>query len=489
MGHSNLKDHDFKKGKFITPFNSIHGLNTEVSWFHERLPEYLWLGLIIHAHGRQQGLAEGKYIIDQLINLIPKLKAPRLSDVFNLSENLQYEYFSFVAEHIGTTVLAPLTVIFPYIYNRPFSITFNVPGLSTQERLATINEVLKKTSGHQEHLSTDIRFLVIYPLIATGQLRFTEETSHSMELIKQYPILSHDNEIMRMARPAVRSLELVTISALDSDIHNQRYLDYFWEGVSKMTECDTFYLEFDEPDLVTEDFCQKIKDILDYYVGIFSSIKSTDIKMITLLGIATYSYKLVMEIFDNRLTNSILGRMASRVIIENYIEMKYLLKHESEHEDIWIDYQYYGIGQYKLINKRYDEKSKQSKEKLDTQFPQKLIEILVNEYRDEEFIDMDTSYFDRTSIRDKAIDVDERELFGLLYDYDSAYMHGLWGAIRESSLLKCNSPGHHFHCVPDIECIQNLTSVWEDCKNTMKKMLLTLKSVYGLPEHFEIEDL
>lgn len=42
---------------------------------------------------------------------------------------------------------------------------------------------------------------------------------------------------------------------------------------------------------------------------------------------------------------------------------------------------------------------------------------------------MDTTYFDKKKIREKAIDVDEKDLFGLYYDYDSAFEHGLWGAI------------------------------------------------------------
>ena len=45
---------------------------------------------------------------------------------------------------------------------------------------------------------------------------------------------------------------------------------------------------------------------------------------------------------------------------------------------------------------------------------------------------MDTKYFDKQNIRLKAESVDEKNLFGLYYDYDSSFEHGLWGAIRES---------------------------------------------------------
>ena len=99
----------------------------------------------------------------------------------------------------------------------------------------------------------------------------------------------------------------------------------------------------------------------------------------------------------------------------------------------------------------------------------------------EEFINMDTSYFDKKNIRDKAMAVDEKELFGLYYDYDSHFEHGLWGAIRESALISCNSPAHQFHCVPDALVAQSLPSVWHDCKFVMGKILAFLDEQFSIP--------
>jgi hypothetical protein len=100
---------------------------------------------------------------------------------------------------------------------------------------------------------------------------------------------------------------------------------------------------------------------------------------------------------------------------------------------------------------------------------------------DERYLDMDTSYFDKQNIREKAIAVGEKELYGLYYDYDSSYEHGLWGAIRESSLLKCDSPAHQYHCVPDYENKQNMKDVWPDCVMVMNKITLLLNELYSIP--------
>ena len=103
-------------------------------------------------------------------------------------------------------------------------------------------------------------------------------------------------------------------------------------------------------------------------------------------------------------------------------------------------------------------------------------------------LDMDTRYFGNKSIRDKAIEVDEKDLYDYYYDYDSAFEHGLWGAIRESSMLKCNNASHMYHCIADIQDQQKLPSVWYDCKMIYRKITDVLVSVYGLPEYLAFHE-
>ncbi len=131
--------------------------------------------------------------------------------------------------------------------------------------------------------------------------------------------------------------------------------------------------------------------------------------MLVLLGIAIYSYKRLREVVEHKLFNSISGRGSVRVLIENYIMMKYLVKIEAQHENIWSEYQFYGIGQYKLIVARYREQEQDLK---NSHVDYKYIEALVNEFVIEETIDMDTKYFDKQNIRSKAEIVGEKSYMG-----------------------------------------------------------------------------
>lgn len=333
---------------------------------------------------------------------------------------------------------------------------------------------MKKSYFHQSEFATDIRFLILYFSLLKGKFNLP---ANELELILEYPQLDHSNEKMRMIRPTIRSMEMLipNLGILDVD-----FLEDFWGRLSRMSDCDLWYINF--PCNTQEDskrYIEFLHEIFQYLSSCFTAITPLDKKMLVLLGIATYSYKRLKEVAEHDLYNSIAGRSALRTIIENFIIMKYLIKNEGTQEDIWDKFQYYGIGLYKVVLARSREVEKDLS---NSHIDYKYLEMLVNEYIDEKFLDMDTSYFDKHNIREKSISVGEKDLYGLYYDYDSSFEHGLWGAIRESSLLKCDSPAHQFHCVPDYDDKQNLKDVWPDCVMVMNKIITLLNELYSIPE-------
>ncbi len=481
MEHSKLSDHKFKKGKFITPINEIMSeLGKEESWYYGRLPEYIWLALILDYYGRKDGLAKCYVIIKKLHQLAPRLTTPRLSKILELDNEVQQEFYGFILNTISPDVMVSLTAIFTYSKYPCFSSYFCIPSSLVDDRIKKISAVMEKTSDHQTHFSTDIRFVVLYFELLSDRLHMPKEI---LDLILEYPRLSHADEKMKMIRPTIRSSEMVQMAI---EPYNENYLNLFWEEVSRMSDCELFYVDMadDIPD--TQEYVAHIKAVLSYYSELLTITRPLDNKMLVLLAIATYSYKRILELVEHKLFHTISGRSIARGLIENYIMMKYLLKEEGNHKDIWTEYQYYGIGQYKLIVERIKESGK---ELTDSHVQVKYMDILVNEYKNKEFIDMDTTYFDKKNVREKAISVDEKELFGFYYDYDSAFEHGLWGAIRESSLIKCSSPAHQYHCVPDIENKQILKSVWKDSFDIMDKILAILEDNYGCPAHLKMEGI
>ena len=475
MQRSKLSDHVFKKGKFITPFNSIpfmKEIEDEKSWAYGRMPEYLWMGLILKYYGREVGLQKLYFIIEELHKLAPEICTARMSEILNLKSDVQESLYDYMLTNISKVVLSPLTIFLTESKASVFISYFYCPEESIQERCDTLIDTMNGIMGHQTNESTDIRFVALYFTLISGRVHLQRD---QVELFIEYPHLSHSDERMRMIRPNVRALELLLLELEEANV---TYIQEFWKCISEMTECSMYSFEFPEEKRNISLYMENLHEIFVYLTEVFKAVSPLDEKMNVILGIATYSYKRFKEAYEHNLFNSISGRSCVRVLIEDYIMIKYLVKNEETHKNIWRDYQLYGLGLYKLVLARHRENVTSQ----ETHFDQPLVESLVNEFKVEEFIDMDTSYFDKQNIRSKAIAVDEKDLYGLYYDYDSSFEHGLWGAIRESSLLKCANPAHKYHCVPDIEDQNRLKSVMPDCIMVMNKMLLYLHELYGIPE-------
>ena len=99
MRNTRLSDHAFKKGKFITPFNTIpmvQEIEDEKSWTYGRMPEYLWIGMILNHFGREEGLIKTYSIIAKLHQLAPELYTARLSQILKLDENIQKQLYDYI---------------------------------------------------------------------------------------------------------------------------------------------------------------------------------------------------------------------------------------------------------------------------------------------------------------------------------------------------------------------------------------------------------
>lgn len=489
MRRIKLSDHVWKKGKLLTPIHALpmfQEFEDEKSWTYGRMPEYLWIGLLLKYHGREEGLRKAYGIISTLHKLAPDLYSARLSQILKLDENVQKQFFDYIVYTGSQKALSPLTIFLTSSRAPVFASCFYVAEQSIEDRCAAITETMREIMGHQSHESTDIRFVALYFSQLSGRMHLLKE---QVDLLIAYPASKHTDEIMHLARPTVRSLEMMILTFEQPD---SEYLNSFWRCVSEMTECNIFVIQHPEEKRNITAYMEKVYEIFSYLSDLFTTTNPLDEKMNVLLGIATYSYKRLKEAYEHQLFNSISGRGCVRILIENFIMMKYLVNNEAAHDNIWRDYQIYGIGAYKLVLSRYREHGSP----VDSHFDQKLTEALVNEFKDEEFVDIDTRYFNNQTIRPKAESVGEKDLYGLYYDYDSSYEHGLWGAIRESCLLKCNNPAHKYHCVPDVDDETRLKTVLPDCIMVMNKTLSFLNELYGIPDqllseviNFEIEPI
>lgn len=475
MRASKISEHKYDKGKFVTPLNTlVSEIEKEKSWSHGRMPEYIWIAFIIEKYGRKDGMIKVRDILIKMSEICPDLKTIRMSDILKLEINIQKKIYSMMCSYIAKETLSPMTVFLTQTKAPAFVSFFYCNEITIEERLEAICDIIKKTLDQHSITSTDVRFFALFNELI--RQRLCMQSQMQVETLCKYPTLSEDDIEFELSRSMVCAAELMTLCFHNADTE---YINNFWESVSKMTDCIPYNVIIPKEISDISEYMKDLYEVLLYLNTLFTTSRPLDDEMSVVLGLATFSYKRLKEAYEHNLFNSISGRSCVRCLIENYIMMKYLYKEKSNNPNIWTDFKIYGIGQYKMTLSRYRDYNGPT----NSHFNNGYIEYIVNEFKGEETVDIDTRIFKDKNMRDKATYVDEKDLYMFYYDYDSSFEHGLWGAIRESSFLKCDNPAHKLHLIPDIDDLCVLSSVLNDCIMVMNKTIVFLDALYGIPSH------
>jgi len=476
---SKLSDHDFKKGVFRTKFSQlVTPLGKESDWAHSKGPEYLWIGLALQYGNRIEQMERMMLALTNLskaLDLEKILPLPAMSLILNLDIDEQKIFVESLSSAFDLSIFSPLSIVLPDS-EEVLSKHFYSKSHSFNQRLDILVKVLNEISDQHSQLSTDVRYFLLYYKMLQGKIQFVESQSHMVDGLTKYPYLDISDPEMSIIRPQIRSMEIVLSMSEDM---NYPYSKRFWNNISQLTDCEVYSIVMDRSNDID---LNKIKDTvssaLKYYRDMLQSIEPFNEKLYVLTSILTYSYKRLLELMNHDLQYTISGRSIVRSCIENYVMTKYLIAEEEKNKNIWEEYQYYGIGGYKLISERYIENQP---ELTNSHINFEYLNLLISEFQNKEFIDMDTRYFGNGNIRQKFKQVEEDDLYKYHYDYDSQFEHGLWGAIRESSILKCTSAGHQFHGIPDVDDIQKLPDVSHDLVMVLTKHLSVIKEVFPIP--------
>jgi hypothetical protein len=464
---SDLKSHKYKKGLIQPPMNTLPN-QQKVSWTNDRLPEYLWLGLILMNYERTEGIEKTGRILKEISKLNNAILRPKFSIILSLGESEQEKIYNIICEVVNPNLFAPLTIIYRNLSYPIFNKFFNFPEIAISNRIKTISKAIKLYYDHQSHAATDLRFVVSSMMIFQGKLHVHKD-SLMPEAFANYPYTNHSDEKMRTYRPAIRTLEMMDFENLP----NKKYIDFFWKEIGLKTDCNLIII-----DLKAESGKVNYQKYISNYqekLGILLNEKKEksllDVKFDVIIGTITYALKIFNDVVEKQLDESILGRHAFRTILEAYINIKYLLKLEAGHPNVWEEYKIYGIGKYKLpLLKERENVGQKDK----NHFFEQLADMIINEIIWEEYLDIDLRYFDNKKIKEKFEEVDEKYLYEVLYEYDNNFIHGFWGAVRESSMLHCDNAAHRYHTVPDINFLQKMPSVNSDICKVMKKFTMLI---------------
>ena len=476
MNKIELSKHIKQGDTFYTPFTDPNGLGATLSlssWVKCWLPEFLWIGLIIQKQGRKKGLESLYHIIQDLKQ--DDMTIPQLSKIFELSEERQKKYWSIVTQYVEKDAILPLTVVITPDINEVFYNYFFDFSMSVDENISKLLGIAKETNRFHDKLSTDICFIVDWFYVLGEKLHISSTIDILPTALTEYYKHNHEEEVMTMYSTIIRS----TFQGLCNLECSKEFSESVWKVLGKISECNPLIIVWEEE--CSMDFYKIASETIEY-ISANNEDKKMESKYAVIMGMTCYIYRLYREIVEKQMQNGVGGRILFRTMVETYVNLKYMMRQESEVTDIYERFKAYGNGKYKLVMAKLREGKYAVSD--ESQIDEKIMELIVNEDMDEAFVNMSVGYFDKTGVKAKFHKCGEDELYEIYYEYDTNFAHGIWGAIRESSMLICDNPAHTYHCVPDYNMEQNLRSVINDCEMIMKRTFNTIATYIELPDFY-----
>lgn len=440
---SSLADHR-RTGKTLTPPFMRYRRVTLSAWSDDRLPEMLWACLLLATLPRRQVIGIMQRIATTTLEWTrqtankPEGLGITHSALAELPQELRTKVMAIICQDLpARRALAPL-LLFPELPG--YSIwEESLDRLDVEPDWPPLMQAVARTLYHQSQEATDARWMKVFFSLAAGQLHLPSEDS--VREIVEYPDYGDQHAV----RPTIRAGEGAMTGLQNMEGPSTNWPTTFWAKCLDETPCMRRVPAQSTPVIppagTTTQQISSVRNNLIQHQFATLETTATDPRHDTSFGTALYSLSILEELLRIGAATSITARFALRTLLECAVTLAYLAHEDAP--DLWKSYRVYGAGQAKLALLKLEE---------DEGPPQYVtlgeLEELANEDVWQEFVEINLGHWDRTTILRMADKAGIRPLYDRYYPWTSAYLHGHWSAIRDSSLQHCMNPLHRLHRVP-----------------------------------------
>lgn len=465
--YSGIKDHKFEKGKLTPPFAQLpKDRMRTVSWADDRLPEMLWAALVVSLAPRHIALDIFRRVANvgfEVREQEPDIEIT-LSGLARLGDETFFRIISEITYHpMGTICLKPLLLLDCLPSKARWK--YALATTSNHSDWELLSQSIAKNLDHQSQEATDCRWVTVLFSILNRGMQLPNDMR--MEIFK-YP----DEGDMRSVRPSIRALEM-TMRMMPNDVEAQQSRDFctkFWSECLAKTEC--ILSEHDSVRPASTSTPAEIMHIWPKLIKHFfetNTSTAVDPKHDGAFGFAFYGLALLLDASES--AGAITGRLTLRALAECLITFAYLI-HESR-DDLWQSYRVYGAGQAKLAFLKLMEATGD----LPSFATEEELERICNEDVFQEFLEINTAHWDKSNLRAMADRAGCKDIYDNYYGWTSAYMHGHWGAMRDTVFSTCFNPLHRLHRIPR-SAPRELGTVMPSMVSLQNKILDLLDQLY-----------
>jgi hypothetical protein len=472
---TSLSGHTRVGKTLVPPMMSLPGSINFSSWSNERLPEMLWATLVMTVFPREDSLGTFREIASLGI------KYREMGDEckpwsLNLSA-LAKQPHELIAAIVQIVKKRPLALA----ALRPLLLLESLPARNVwkteiaadpvDDDWETLGKAVITNFDHQSQEATDIRWLRLMFKICLGAMLFAETMAERVEELRLYP----NKGDMRSVRPFIRAGEMSVDMGPDGKNPKEKWPENFWRECMDRTTCVPAH----SPKHSATIFNRKafLDSLMDVRMSVVEhwgeSLTTTAVepRHDTVFGFALYALSCVLEMASVSNRHGISGRLFLRSLTECRITLAYLV--HADDSELWKRFRSYGAGQAKLALLKMEEISG-----AEPSFVEKaMLEMLANEDFFQEFVEIDLGHWCGKDLRRMSEDSGTKDDYDKFYGWASGFVHGQWGALRDTGLTHCMNPLHRFHRVP-LPWHRMMTDSLLDAVGLVNSMLESVEKVF-----------
>ena len=413
------------------------------SWMNDRLPDMLWASLIFASNERREAFQEFFRILNFVRDHERKEELGNLtiSGIAQLEEELRKEVIRFIVSEPRTSEALSTLLMFDNLPSKAdWEKYIPYPNPSPDLLMAAVGGTL----FHQSPEATDCRWVWITSMSATGKIKINRELTDYIDAMTNYPNLEPGDPNGARVRASEAGLSKLAYA-------KSTWPEDFWHEAWEKTPCFLLAPQRLDQQVQSPTTRQEISDLIENLEGHWNKTHSTtavDAKHDAVFGMTFYALRILTEMMAFGVSNGILSRLGLRTLLELRINLKHLI--DANDTELWGKWRQYGAGQAKLSSLKLED-SEEPPRYVDKE----TIESIASEDLWEELLNIDIGNWANKDLRKLSEQAQLKDTYDQYYPWTSAYSHGAWGAIRETSFQKCGNPLHRMHRYPERQPLQD----------------------------------